>query len=416
MTERALLLELQHCTLNEKVVGGVLTKFGTRFQGEVRLRVVGLVDRVAPRVLTRVRSAQTRLNVGDHRNVLVGERGELAFLIGRRQRRTRAGNEIVAEEPRVQTGVRIVLLQDTAIVLEELRVAFDARVPLDRRAQVVARRRLLRDGKIGLGQGVGAVQIDRAADEQKDHDQTIEQRQEKHVHGDQRKENDSLRVLRSVEDEIIGEDQRERAAEDQGDVRVFGDQQIATTVDLQGVLLLEQTVVANEILQNADGDDEQVKGTEIDQNLLHEGQRQRVEGDRRVVQEIRIVVFEKENDRVDDRERDVREGVGANPVAMQTVVQQRFRREDHYPGWLRISETERISREASRESSLYLVSRKVGRLAFLRKVKRKIKVCSTRIQPRTASSSFCEDERRFDIAGGGEGRAVGERVESVRRN
>ena len=95
-----------------------------------------------------------------------------------------------------------------------------------------------------------------------------------------------------------------------------------------------------------------MEGTEIDQNLLHECQGERIESDRRGVQQIRMEMFQKKNDRVDDRERDVRERIGSNPVAMQTVVEQRFRRKDHRTRLLRISRRETISTGRRRDEFL----------------------------------------------------------------
>lgn len=353
MTQRALLFQFQECTLNEKIVGGILPDVRlSRFDGEVRMRVVRFVDRVTASVLTRVRSAQTRMNVVDHRNVLVGDRRILSFLIGRCQRWTRTRDEIVTEERRVQTRVRIVVLQETSIVLKKLRITFDTRVSFDGRTKIVARRLGFSERKIVFGQRSRATDVDQPANDQEDQDQTVDQWQENPVQGDQRKESERLRMFRRVEDEIIGEDQRERAAENQGHVRVLGDQQIPSAVDIQRVVLLEQTIIANEILQDADRDDKQMEGTEVDQNLLHECQRKRIESDRRGVQQIRIEMFQKKNDRVDDRERHVRERIRSNPIAMQTIVEQRFRRKDHRTRLLSISRRDTISIGRRREPFL----------------------------------------------------------------
>jgi hypothetical protein len=386
MTQRTLLFQLQECTLNEKIIGGVLSDVRwSRLETEVRF-----VDRVTSSVLTRVGSAQTRMNIGNHRNVLVGDRRILAFLVGRRQRWTRTREKILTEERRMQTRVRIVLVQETAIVLKKLRITFDTRVSFDGRTKTVARRRLLfSERKIVFRQRSRSMHIDRQTNEQEDQDETIDQRQEKHVQGDQREQTKRLRMLRRVEDEIIGEDQRQRSAENQRHVRVFRDEQISATVNVQRVLLLGQTVITNEILQDADRDNKQMERAEIDQNLLNECQRERIESDRRVMQQIGIEMFQKKNDRIDDRERNVRERIRTNPIAMQTIVEQRLRRKDHRTHLWMISrrETSNISHRQT-DTRSYLTSRNVLRFTFFRKVNRKMNVCSIRIQLRTTSSAF----------------------------
>ena len=43
---------------------------------------------------------------------------------------------------------------------------------------------------------------------EKQEDQQIDRGQQDHVEGDQRKESDGVRILRCVENEIVGQDQR----------------------------------------------------------------------------------------------------------------------------------------------------------------------------------------------------------------